>query len=221
MVPDVFVPQPPAETCEATDLLAQAQCGLGRKCTLEAGAVTCADAGDLGAWSPCDSEADACAAGTLCADPMGTGTEACLPFCAGRWSPCGEAVCAGIAGPPATNAGIFLCVPATACDPVGQGGCPQGQGCLWDPRFGDLTICVSQAQFGSGAEGASCNPEAQVYPCGPGLACVSNFLGGYECRRVCLGESGQGCGQDEQCTRLGEGLYGYCQSGAGQGSPGD
>ena len=218
VVPDVFVPQPPVESCDATDLVAQRECGLGRKCTIQDDQFRCTQAGDIGRWSPCDADQDQCEAGALCASPGGSGDPVCLPFCMGRWRPCDDGVCAGQTSSAAERADVHLCLPATECDPVGQTGCPTGFVCVWDPRFGDTTVCIAESRVGSSGPGSPCSLTGATYPCAASNACVTNFRGQDTCRKICVAASGDGCGQDEQCSAIGTGTYGYCVGG-GQQNP--
>lgn len=204
--PPDAAPPDAATSCGAADLLDQAQCGIGRKCTLTDGtsAVGCAEAGFTAPYSGCEPEfPDSCEIGTLCSDAAGA--YRCLPFCSQPGSFCEGGRCG--ADPVASGGGtsVYLCEPADGCDPVtedpAQSGCETGQACYVVPVGAGLTFCEAA---GSVAAGETCTGD---YDCRQGYTCFGG--GPKECRKVCDAGDDTDCPGSQDCGPLNEN-YGIC-----------
>lgn len=206
--------------CSTADLMSQLRCGQDKRCTVVSGGLyngtgvlDCVEPGTRAMGTNCTSNLpggpDDCEGGSICADPLSSGQEICLPFCDYPLGYCPIGVC----GKPATLEGseIFVCIPPTTCDPYDHTGCTAPDYCYWFMEDPSQTFCLSE---GAGTLGSPCQMDPQCFmktcflnDCSSGLTCFGP-PGEQKCSQVCLLSTGDPC--VDQCFDVGHETYGVC-----------
>ena len=183
------------------NLLVQASCGAGEKCTLANNGSFCAPDGTVPAGGACSGVPDDCAHDTVCVGGV------CHPLCRND-ADCTQPPVAGVA-PRCTLplAGVVNKACTIACNPVAGAGasqCPTGTACVYTPSpTAEATDC---APPGSDGEGVACDNSTE---CAANLACILNGAPPSHCRAVCRNGVAGDCASGATCSSLGM-QYGVC-----------
>ncbi|HET8935738.1 MAG TPA: hypothetical protein VFN67_19960 [Polyangiales bacterium] len=170
-------------------------------------------------WKHCDAKQNpsACADGTSCR-PLKTPRGAMGAFCAAAADPCPSVE----DGKCDEAKGTGACVDGTdkkdcceraegsACDPVGQCGCPAGSTCFLDPdtHKGACSVPIT----GQRTQGEHCGAPTE---CKPGLVCLTGTSD--VCTRYC--NVNADCGADNTCFKTTANEIGFCLDRCSRAAP--